>query len=82
MSVPKTCAGAHPTGSYSFHWALSHAGRDVAKESGQSLSSMKLTLEKSTEGRRLGNLPMTKGRDGHSISNEKEVLVHFCGACF
>lgn len=73
---------AHSTGSHLFHWALSHVGWDVAKESGQCLSSMKLTLEKTTEGRGLDNLSMSKGRDGSSISNEKEILLHFYSARF
>lgn len=43
---------------------------------------MKLTLEKTTEGRGLDNLSMSKGRDGNSISNEKEILLHFYSARF
>lgn len=54
----------------------------LAKESGQCLSSMKLTLEKITERRGLDNLPMIKERDGNSISNERGVLLHFYSAHF
>lgn len=43
---------------------------------------MELTLEKTTEGRGLDNFPMTKGRDGNSISNEREVPRHFYNAQF
>lgn len=81
-SVLRTCAGAHSIGSHLFHWALSHVGRHVAKKSGLCFSSMELTLEKTTEGRGLNNLPMTKGRDGNSISNEREVPLHFYNAQF
>ena len=82
-SAPEGRAGTHPVRAHLFHWALqhlSHSGRDVAKEGGQCLASMKLTLEKTTEERCLVSHPMTKGRDGNF--KEREILLHSYKAHF
>lgn len=82
-SVPKRSASAHPIGAHLFHWALQHlSGRDVAKEGGHCLANMELTLEKITGGRCLDSLPMTKGRDGNNIFQEREVLLPSYSAHF